>query len=1144
MALSYDTQCHLFSQVLHHLEISNNVDGYEAFLHEDLLHMVETAYNEFSTYLQGYELRYETTNIRLVHEHETTAHLVSRNESATCGIIGDVHYQVYEVDPVTRTRQSKVHEEKQLHVHLFSLPLVLGTSLSPDNTHTMANGFSLVRGLLHMFVGVHRQAQNRIHYYRQLVNKKTQRETVKFTLEFRAENPHSRYRSTNTMFLTLLDPDSRFVHVEDTWCMQLFVSWMTKPLPLALLIRAMGYTYQEFTTMFEFMGGTLEKYKPFFRKLEDQLHLYSSTEQAQILYGSEYLPGSHSAQPQEKSIHLANQHIRTTLLSHLPQEDTHHEKIAYLAYMVWRLLQFREGTFQETVLDSIDNLELQDAAMIMGNVLRQKIRSYIKQRIKYLRKTLFKNNMDFTSNRCRIEDIFNDKLTHLLTVFVNTGTISEQRTGVTQMVDTTNVLTCLAYKRKSISNLKGKDGSKADSRMVYAAHRGNICPLDTPSGADCGHVNVRALTSRVTLQQPMTHMWWIIQDELGDDWVSFEEKRNHPTQYPHHQTLVLDGDAHLKGFIIDPYRTVSRLREMKRKRIIQPSVSIFVHNQSGELWISTRGGRYVHPLLYVPHLTKFTEHQLKQMSYRDMIYHHLLEYVDSAEILHMRRRGNILEYPSHIQTYPHAEYMLLSHAYLQGISATTTPFANQSTGLRESYQSQMARQRISIPPPLHNNQSHALFYPELPLVDTYVSQELNLSHRCPSNNVIVAIHTARNAVEDGTVVNRNSIRRHLFASYHEQVYQIERGTKKQNVSQFCRPPDNTLSLKTTDMKYLKENGMPRIGSIVKQNDPVIGSIISNFATEVERSKSAKQHVHMDHLPKEYTKQPRDNSKVCKQLSGVVTSVVEHDHVRKTAVRELNVAEIGDKTASRYAQKGVISEIIPAHHMPYMRDTGVIPDIIFCVEGIPSRMTGGLQNEIIAGKLAATIGKRLFDLQVCDQEVQAAFLQEIQKQLQDHDMNPDGTDFMVDAVTGFEIPTPIMIGVLNYQRLIHMVMKKAGARATGRLNEKTRQATTGRSKGGGQCNGYMELQAMGSHGSAAFIRERNVLQSDPDHEFAWCTKCGHIAIHNSLTYIRYCRNCQTDAHVKTEVRPYSYTILYHYLAAMGIRMTLTNTPLNE
>jgi hypothetical protein len=65
--------------------------------------------------------------------------------------------------------------------------------------------------------------------------------------------------------------------------------------------------------------------------------------------------------------------------------------------------------------------------------------------------------------------------------------------------------------------------------------------------------------------------------------------------------------------------------------------------------------------------------------------------------------------------------------------------------------------------------------------------------------------------------------------------------------------------------------------------------------------------------------------------------------------------VGDKFASRHAQKGVCSLLADQEDLPFSVIDGMVPDLIISPCALPSRMTIGQLQESIFGKAAAING---------------------------------------------------------------------------------------------------------------------------------------------------------------------------------------------
>jgi DNA-directed RNA polymerase I subunit RPA2 len=176
----------------------------------------------------------------------------------------------------------------------------------------------------------------------------------------------------------------------------------------------------------------------------------------------------------------------------------------------------------------------------------------------------------------------------------------------------------------------------------------------------------------------------------------------------------------------------------------------------------------------------------------------------------------------------------------------------------------------------------------------------------------------------------------------------------------------------------------------------------------------------------------------------------------------------------------------------------------------------------------------------------------------------GSEPLYSGVSGCLMQADLYIGVVYYQRLRHMVSDKYQVRATGQVNNLTRQPIKGRKKGGGIRLGEMERDSLLSHGAAFLLHDR-LLNCSDKHVCYACRRCGDLlypatersalastsSIMNSSMSSRsrlriFCRNPQCrentrdgadDEMVEPIILPYVYRYLANELAAMNIKMTL-------
>ena len=231
-------------------------------------------------------------------------------------------------------------------------------------------------------------------------------------------------------------------------------------------------------------------------------------------------------------------------------------------------------------------------------------------------------------------------------------------------------------------------------------------------------------------------------------------------------------------------------------------------------------------------------------------------------------------------------------------------------------------------------------------------------------------------------------------------------------------------------------------------------------------------------------------------------------------------------SSRHGQKGTIGITLPQEDMPFTAD-GITPDIIVNPNAIPSRMTIAQLIECIGGKVSCVTGKRK-DATAFDHESP----DEISEQLLNAGFQKQGAERLYCGLTGEPINSMIFIGPTYYQRLKHMVGDKVHGRSKGPVQILTRQPVEGRSRGGGLRFGEMERDCIISHGSASFLKERLMDQSDA-FEMYVCKACGYPSTQDFKRDIVTCNKCKTSQYCTKIVLPYACKLLMQELMSMNI-----------
>jgi DNA-directed RNA polymerase II subunit RPB2 len=179
--------------------------------------------------------------------------------------------------------------------------------------------------------------------------------------------------------------------------------------------------------------------------------------------------------------------------------------------------------------------------------------------------------------------------------------------------------------------------------------------------------------------------------------------------------------------------------------------------------------------------------------------------------------------------------------------------------------------------------------------------------------------------EDSIIVNRSSIERGLFVvtSYRTLSYLEKKKVSAGSYESICLPP---LDLRKKDNNYglLDKNGIVKKGVPVRKGDVIIGKILVKTSKTAEDEKSDCSMTIKGSEEEGYVDRIID----CITPSGC--------RMIKIVIRNQRIPEVGDKLASRAAQKGTIGMVYRQEDMPFTQD-GITPDLIINSHCIPSRI---------------------------------------------------------------------------------------------------------------------------------------------------------------------------------------------------------------
>ena len=679
-------------------------------------------------------------------------------------------------------------------------------------------------------------------------------------------------------------------------------------------------------------------------------------------------------------------------------------------------------------------------------------------------------------------------------------------------------------------------------RLIPMSQVGYVCPAETPEGQQCGLVKNSSITLYISI-------------ERDEDLVS-ELITPYIVQEPSTQTtspVILNGrfigwcnGKELKALCV----------KMKRQLTIYKDTAI-VLDHDGYLYIYTDAARPTRPLLVVDVDNELVikKKDMWDADMRTLLENGCVEYIDAFEqeyiqlaqsIYHMDDRkkelemvrNNLAEAEKKFQTlasennrhnleqakialdellsvpfYTHCE---LDPSAILGLAASLIPLSNHNQAPRNTYQCGMAKQALGIYHSQHYNRydttSKCLSYPSRPAFETQMYDIMGMGDLPAGSMVVVAICTYTGCnQEDSLIMNEASIARGLF---RQEIYKSFKSVQKRTratVEEFCRP-EIRKGQSESRFASINEKGIPTVGSFVREGDCIIGKIRKNLTTGKIENASTYVGVSMEGVI--------DRVKVSSTPEGMT--------MVKVKIRQIRCPIMGDKFASRHAQKGTIGKILPPEEMPFTAN-GVIPDIVINPHCIPSRMTMAKVIEIVVSKIAAFTGERYnatpyrrFDIK------------EFKERLTEFGYNSSGKEKMYSGFTGKPLEAEIYIGPCYYQVLRHHVADKIQMRARGAINQLSHQPVGGRAIKGGQRFGEMERDGIISHGASSFLRERLSLVSDA-YQQVFCSVCGDIAIANMTSDKFVCRKCEDGAKFGSAIIPYAYKYMTHILAGASFNL---------
>lgn len=735
----------------------------------------------------------------------------------------------------------------------------------------------------------------------------------------------------------------------------------------------------------------------------------------------------------EELIAKAKDIIRGDVLPHLGISDACNIKKAYfLGYMLRRLLSVLTGERKEDDRDHYGNKRIDTSGALMQQLFRKVWKKVRMDTEKEIRR-LAEKNKDFDVDTI----ISPSTLTKGLTSPITTGNwgLTNQdnvKTGVSQLLNRLTYISALSHLRRVVSP-NNKDSKLAKLRQLHNSTWGYLCPTESPEGKNCGILKNMALMGSITIRSREEIVRAILQKNIDSDFQNDGFM------------VFVNGDW--VGVCNKPEKLVKKLKRHRKKGNLGADVSIVLLKHEQEVRVYTDGGRLVRPVIKLKKgKIPFNLNLINELSFSELVERGYVACLGIEE-----QEINLISPTSEyaLQQIKKWEYCEIHPSLILGICASSIPFPDRNPGPRNTYESAMIKQAIGVYG-LNFRQrmdtSHVLCYPQKPIVQTEYMQYFNTNVLPTGQNVTFAImcYGGYNQ-EDSILMNLGAIQRGLFRSAHYRIFTDEEEPKQK----IGKPnPKYTIAMKqNANYGKLDHRGIIKKHSLVEDLDVLVSKTVSLKDDEVK-----KEAWNIDGSENEGKKEMRRDTSLI--FKGTETGWVEDVDVTTNAkgykyvkikICSVRIPQIGDKFASRQAQKGTVGMIYPQEDMPFIEETGVSPDIIMNTHAIPSRMTLATFIETLTGKVGAEKGEFRDATSFCHSKVS---IEEMKRELKDLGYNSDGEEWMRNGMTGERLKVMVFTGPAYYQKLKHMVIDKVHARSRGKVVSYTRQPVEGRARDGG------------------------------------------------------------------------------------------------
>lgn len=928
-------------------------------------------------------------------------------------------------------------------------------------------GYFVIKGKERVLVSQERPVYDNIHIYKQ----KTKNKYIAEIRSMSEETGHS------VLVQAKLTEDDSLTYS---------LPYICQDIPVGIVLKALGVDLRELTMI-------PDKYH---KKIIQESYFANTTEEALEYIG---LFSMHQI-PKEKRVEYSRQMLENELFPHMGIVSQKKERAMFLLLMVTKLIDTETKKRFPSDRDHISNKRCETAGILIADIFRSLYKRFFRALVPHLEK------------RREILVAINRNINHITKGFRhcmatgNWGTQNQAyfRKGVSQVVNRLTYSATISHFQRLVIPI-GKEGKNTEIRQIHNSQYGYFCPTETPEGHSSGIVKNFSLFARISDRIPTAEVIRNINNIPGIVFIK-------ELKYEDFSDFKIMVNGFWFASTKNPEEFVNCVKDKRQRGVINLEVSVTINDREREIYIFSDEGRVLRPL--VPIKRQQMALQVRdEYLWSELIENHEVVYLDSYEV------ENHVIAMTQEEIQPYHTYCEIHPCLMLGVCGSIIPFPDHTQSPRNTYQSAMVKQALGVYSTGNDlradTTSHMMICTQKPAVYTQTSDYLKVNDLPYGVNAIVAImtYTGFNQ-EDSILINQSAIDRGLFRTNMYKTVVVEEKKMGTNSFDTISVPEQKIQKRNWNYTKLDHRGIIRSGERVEAGDVLVGKVLS------KRIKSGGN---------EY----KDTSVVAKaNEDGVVDRVFISKSpsgylLIKVKIRNMKIPEIGDKFASRHAQKGTCGMVFRQEDMPFTME-GIVPDVIMNPHAIPSRMTINWLLECVGGKSGVIKNEVRYATPFTSHSTNV--VESLQDKLKECGYNRNGNEILYNGFTGEQYQAEIFIGPVYYQRLKHLVSGKIHARDFGNVQSLTRQPLEGRSRGGGLRFGEMERDCMISHGVSAFLKERLFDMSDP-YQVKICNQCGEVA-----AYPNYCKACGNDR-LQDTVIPYAFKLLTQELIAMGIKTSL-------